>query len=105
MIHLITILLVISPSDNVANIAFALYFVAIDWTMLSLFFFCSSYTKYVFYRDAFHKILTILTILDTVSLFLNYRFHHVFKITDTKLIFTRGELLFWPSLLAFLLTK
>lgn len=92
MIHLITILLVISPSDNVANIAFALYFVAIDWTMLSLFFFCSSYTKYVFYRDAFHKILTILTILDTVSLFLNYKFHHVFKITDTKLIFTRGEL-------------
>ncbi|SER75257.1 EAL domain-containing protein [Lachnobacterium bovis] len=91
-IHIDTFLLIAYNSDCIANIAFVLYFIAIDWTLLSLFFFCSTYTKYIFYKDAVHKVLTTLTILDSISLLFNFKFHHVFKITNAQLIFTRGEL-------------
>lgn len=67
-----------------AEHAYALYFASIDWLLLAFIFYARQYTKVWSGSYAAPMITTFVAILDNISLFTNFKWHHAFHLVETK---------------------
>ncbi len=68
-----------------AEFAYAFYFMAIDWILITFMFYARQYTKIWAEQYASTVITTTIAVLDNVSLFFNYKWHHGFYLVDNSL--------------------
>ncbi len=79
---LANIFIALSFSELTAEIAYCIYFSSLDWVISFLCGFCLSYTDYETARPKYTGSFIFLVILDNVSIFLNFLFHHQFYIYE-----------------------
>ncbi len=76
------IVIAFSTSLIVSEIAYCVYFAAIDWMILALSAFCAVYTEH-YKLVKYMKVPTVIVVLlDTVSIFANIFLHHQFKVYE-----------------------
>ncbi len=76
------IFIAFSVHPVMAQIAYCFYFSSIDWMIMFLGGFVSIYTGHDRIRDTIGIPMRVILILDTLSIFLNIVFGHMFEITE-----------------------
>lgn len=76
------ILVALSVNSVMAAVAYCAYFSAIDFILYFLYGFCMLYTEHVDIFKKTHKIICALMIIDTVSIYANFIFGHLFYIYE-----------------------
>ena len=79
---LANIVIAFSASKVVSEIAYCVYFAAIDWMILALSGFCAIYTEHYRIVKYFTVPTIVLTVLDSASIFANLFFHHQFVVYE-----------------------
>ncbi len=72
-----------SHSPGFAEISYGLYFASIDWILYFLSGFCMHYTEHYKFHKRFYLPMAVIISADTLSIFLNPLFKHVFYIYET----------------------
>lgn len=72
------IFVAVSVNSAMAAVAYCAYFSAIDFILYFLYGFCMLYTEHVDIFKKTHKIICALMIIDTVSIYANFIFGHLF---------------------------
>ena len=70
--------LILAVTEQVANIAYALFFISFDWLIYNLLSFIVEYTNYGRQSGLYRNIVRIVLSVDTFSFLLHLKFHHAF---------------------------
>ena len=68
-----------------SELGYAVYFAGVDWILITFVFYARQYTKIWLENYASPLITTTIAVLDNVSLFTNYRWHHAFILEERYL--------------------
>ena len=77
------IIIIATQDELLANIGCYLYFIGLDWTVITLLLFTTSYCGYKRNSHLWFKTLLCLVILDTIQLLANPITHHAFTLEPT----------------------
>ncbi|SDB29703.1 diguanylate cyclase (GGDEF) domain-containing protein [Pseudobutyrivibrio sp. YE44] len=66
------------PNELAAEWGYALYFAGIDWILITFLFYARQYTRVWLENYAAPLITTSIAVLDNISLFFNYKWHHAY---------------------------
>ncbi len=78
---LANILLVLTDDEILARMGFVLFFIGTDWMLLAIYRFIMDYCNYPYEGSRNRTIWIVIMGIDTLSVFLNPFFHHVFDVT------------------------
>lgn len=67
-----------SKIESQSQIGYALYFVGIDWLLITFLFYSRQYTRIWMENYAAPLITATIAVVDNISLFFNYKWHHAF---------------------------
>ena len=68
-----------------SELGYAVYFAGVDWILITFVFYARQYTKIWLENYASPLITTTIAVLDNVSLFTNYKWHHAFILDERYL--------------------
>lgn len=68
-----------------SELGYAVYFAGVDWILITFVFYARQYTKIWLENYASPLITTTIAVLDNVSLFTNYKWHHAFILEERYL--------------------
>ncbi|MDD7643607.1 MAG: EAL domain-containing protein [bacterium] len=86
-----SILQLVTKQEMIANLAFGLFFVSIDWLLLAIVGFCDNYCEMHIERYLKPWILIAVSAVDSVQLLLNPWLHHAYRME----LVTRGKECYW----------
>ena len=72
-------------TEQAAEYGYAIYFMGIDWLLITFLFCSRQYTRIWLDQYATPLITTTIAILDNISLFFNYKWHHAFILEKCEL--------------------
>ena len=76
----------ISVRTQVASeFGYAFYFISIDWILITFLFYSRQYTRIWIDQYASSLITATIAVLDSISLFFNYKWHHAFYLVKNEL--------------------
>ncbi|MCR4831638.1 MAG: EAL domain-containing protein [Pseudobutyrivibrio sp.] len=68
-----------------SEMGYAVYFAGVDWILITFVFYARQYTKIWLDNYASPLITTTIAVLDNISLFTNYKWHHAFTLEKREL--------------------